>query len=88
MRVKDERVVYLFFASITRVVCHLLVFRFYLQGGMKAVLWTDSFQVIMMIVSLLAILIQGAVIVGGWGPAWDSALRTNRVWFTECVIIE
>ncbi|BFZ03071.1 hypothetical protein BsWGS_06110 [Bradybaena similaris] len=52
-------------------------------GGMKAVLWTDSFQVIMMIVSLLAILIQAAVIVDGWGPAWDSAIRTNRVWFTD-----
>ncbi|CAG5135836.1 unnamed protein product, partial [Candidula unifasciata] len=52
-------------------------------GGMKAVLWTDSFQVIMMVISLLAILIQAAVIVGGWGYAWESAGRTNRIWFTD-----
>ncbi|CAG5123375.1 unnamed protein product, partial [Candidula unifasciata] len=52
-------------------------------GGMKAVLWTDSFQVFMMIVSLLAILIQAAIVVGGWGYAWESAGRTNRIWFTE-----
>ncbi|CAG5123374.1 unnamed protein product, partial [Candidula unifasciata] len=52
-------------------------------GGMKAVLWTDSFQVIMMVISLLAILIQAAIIVGGWGYAWESAARTNRIWFTD-----
>lgn len=55
------------------------------QGGMKAVLWTDSFQVIMMIVSLLAILIRASVVMGGWDVIWDSGYRTNRIWFTEWV---
>ncbi|BFZ17587.1 hypothetical protein BsWGS_20626 [Bradybaena similaris] len=52
-------------------------------GGMKAVLWTDSFQTVMMIVSLLAILIRASVVVGGWDVAWQSGLRTNRIWFTD-----
>ncbi|CAG5127309.1 unnamed protein product, partial [Candidula unifasciata] len=52
-------------------------------GGMKAVLWTDSFQSIMMIISLLAIVIRSSVVVGGWDAAWQSGLRTNRIWFTD-----
>uniref|UniRef100_A0A0B7APP5 Sodium-coupled monocarboxylate transporter 1 n=1 Tax=Arion vulgaris TaxID=1028688 RepID=A0A0B7APP5_9EUPU len=52
-------------------------------GGMKAVLWTDSFQTFMMVASLLAILVKAAIVVGGWQAAWDSGLRTNRIWFTD-----
>ncbi|XP_055876018.1 sodium-coupled monocarboxylate transporter 2-like [Biomphalaria glabrata] len=52
-------------------------------GGMKAVLWTDSFQVIMMVASLLAILIKGDLVVGGIGQAWDSLERTKRLDFTD-----
>ncbi|KAH9494387.1 hypothetical protein Btru_021750 [Bulinus truncatus] len=52
-------------------------------GGMKAVLWTDSFQVIMMVASLLAILIKGDLVVGGIGEAWKSLERTNRLQFTD-----
>ena len=52
---------------------------------MKAVLWTDVFQVCMMIAGLLAILIKGGLVVDGFGPAWDSAVRTNRDILTEYV---
>ncbi|CAL1529752.1 unnamed protein product [Lymnaea stagnalis] len=48
-------------------------------GGMKAVLWTDSFQVLMMIASLVAILIKGAILTGGWDETWKSLNRTNRL---------
>ncbi|KAH9498361.1 hypothetical protein Btru_008088 [Bulinus truncatus] len=51
------------------------------SGGMKAVLFADSFQVLMMMSSLLAVLIKGGMVVGGLGPAWDSLMRTNRfIW--------
>ena len=50
---------------------------------MKAVLWTDCFQVVMMLVGYLAILIRGATTVGSWDVAWESAKRTNRVVFDE-----
>lgn len=35
------------------------------QGGMKAVLWTDTLQMAIMVAGLLAILIQGCIKVGG-----------------------
>lgn len=52
-------------------------------GGMKAVLWTDSFQVIMMIAGVLATLIQGSIEVGGFAKAWEIAVENERVWFTD-----
>lgn len=52
-------------------------------GGMKAVLWTDCFQVVMMLVGYLAILIRGASAVGSWDVAWESAKRTERVVFDD-----
>ncbi|KAK3703117.1 hypothetical protein RRG08_002975 [Elysia crispata] len=52
-------------------------------GGMKAVLWTDCFQVVMMLVGILAILIRGATTIESWDAAWDSARRTNRIFFDD-----
>ena len=50
---------------------------------MKAVLWTDTFQICIMIAGLLAALIQGAVEVGGFQRAWDIAAENDRVNFSE-----
>lgn len=52
-------------------------------GGMKAVLWTDAFQVIMMIVGVLATLIQGSIEVGGFAKAWEIASDNERVRFDD-----
>lgn len=46
---------------------------------MKAVLWTDSFQVIMMFMSILAVLIQGFIEVGGISRAWEIATDNERI---------
>lgn len=50
---------------------------------MKAVLFTDSFQVGMMFAGLLAILIQGNIELGGFANAWEEAEKSGRVYFTE-----
>ncbi|XP_055877515.1 sodium-coupled monocarboxylate transporter 1-like isoform X2 [Biomphalaria glabrata] len=51
------------------------------EGGMKAVLFADSFQVLTMMTALLAVLIKGGMVIGGLGPAWESLKRTNRyIW--------
>lgn len=50
-------------------------------------LWTDSFQVIMMIIGVLATLIQGSIEVGGFAKAWEIAVENERVWFTEYVLL-
>ena len=54
-----------------------------LQGGMKAVLWTDTFQSVMMIVGLMATLIQGSIEIGGFSKAWEVAFNNERVRFDE-----
>lgn len=54
-----------------------------LQGGMKAVLWTDTFQTVMMIVGLLATLIQGCIEIGGFQAAWEITKQNQRVYFDE-----
>jgi len=50
---------------------------------MKAVLWTDSFQVVMMIIGLMATLIQGCIEMGGLSRAWEIARANERVYFDE-----
>ena len=35
------------------------------QGGIKAVMWTDTFQSMMMFIALLAVLIKGTIDAGG-----------------------
>ncbi|XP_046581743.1 sodium-coupled monocarboxylate transporter 1-like [Haliotis rubra] len=57
------------------IVC--LVSTFYTSlGGMKAVVWTDMFQSVVMFAGLLAIVIQGSIVVGGIGEVW----RINEEW--------
>ena len=53
------------------------------QGGMKAVLWTDCFQVGMMLAGLLAVLIRGSMAVGGFAAAWEKMEQSGRVLFDE-----
>ncbi|KAL0893887.1 hypothetical protein ABMA27_013990 [Loxostege sticticalis] len=53
------------------------------QGGMKAVIMTDTFQSVVLLASLAAVLALGAVAVGGLGPAWDYAARTERLHFFD-----
>ncbi|ESP04002.1 hypothetical protein LOTGIDRAFT_156605 [Lottia gigantea] len=53
------------------------------MGGMKAVLWTDTFQIIMMGIGLLAALIQGSIEIGGFGRAWEIAEQNERVVFDD-----
>ncbi|ESP04001.1 hypothetical protein LOTGIDRAFT_185388 [Lottia gigantea] len=52
-------------------------------GGMKAVLWTDTFQIIMMGIGLLAALIQGSIEIGGFGRAWEIADKNQRVVYDD-----
>lgn len=46
------------------------------QGGMKAVVWTDVFQVVVMLAGFWAILIRGTVVMGG--PTHVLELVRNR----------
>ncbi|CAF1436832.1 unnamed protein product [Rotaria sordida] len=48
-------------------------------GGMKAVIWTDVLQAIVIIVGLLAAIIRGFIVLGGVGPVFSIALKGGRI---------
>ncbi|XP_043222905.1 sodium-coupled monocarboxylate transporter 1-like isoform X2 [Amphibalanus amphitrite] len=50
-------------------------------GGMKAVLWTDTIQMIIMFGAMLAIIIKGSLDVGGFGSVWHAADEGGRLEF-------
>lgn len=52
-------------------------------GGMKAVVWTDSFQMLVMFAGMLALLISGSMKLGGLDVAWDIANKNQRILFFE-----
>lgn len=53
------------------------------QGGMKAVIWTDVFQTIVMLLGFVAIFIQGTVLVGGPALVVEIANNGSRINFDE-----
>ncbi|XP_013391934.1 sodium-coupled monocarboxylate transporter 1 [Lingula anatina] len=52
-------------------------------GGIKAVMWTDTFQICMMFAGLLAVLIQGSIELGGFGNAWEKNIEGERINFLD-----
>ncbi|CAG9585478.1 unnamed protein product [Danaus chrysippus] len=53
------------------------------QGGMKAVIMTDTFQSAVLIGSLAAILALGSAQTGGFDYIWDYAQHTDRLHFFD-----
>ncbi|ESO87861.1 hypothetical protein LOTGIDRAFT_179213 [Lottia gigantea] len=61
-----------------------LVSTFYTSlGGMKAVVWTDVFQSSVMLAGLLAIVIQGSIVVGGMSEVWSINDAWGRIDFFD-----
>lgn len=52
-------------------------------GGMKTVLWTDTLQFVIMVVGLLAALIEGSRLLGGFDKAWEIANQRGRIEFLD-----
>uniref|UniRef100_A0A8C5CT86 Solute carrier family 5 member 12 n=1 Tax=Gadus morhua TaxID=8049 RepID=A0A8C5CT86_GADMO len=48
-------------------------------GGLKAVVWTDAFQMVVMVMGFLSVLIQGAQSVGGVEAMWSKAQTGGRL---------
>uniref|UniRef100_A0A8C7VLB2 Sodium-dependent multivitamin transporter n=1 Tax=Oncorhynchus mykiss TaxID=8022 RepID=A0A8C7VLB2_ONCMY len=48
-------------------------------GGLKAVIWTDVFQTIVMFAGQLAVIIVGAHQAGGMGEVWRKAINGSRI---------
>uniref|UniRef100_A0A8D0BA38 Solute carrier family 5 member 12 n=1 Tax=Salvator merianae TaxID=96440 RepID=A0A8D0BA38_SALMN len=48
-------------------------------GGLKAVVWTDAFQLIVMLIGFLTVLIQGTLKNGGLANVWENAQNGSRL---------
>ncbi|GBO30434.1 hypothetical protein AVEN_90868-1, partial [Araneus ventricosus] len=52
-------------------------------GGMKAVLWTDVFQAVLMFVCLFAVIVQGCLLLGGLENVFEIAYAGGRLFFPK-----
>ncbi|XP_041373436.1 sodium-coupled monocarboxylate transporter 1-like [Gigantopelta aegis] len=52
-------------------------------GGMKAVIWTDVFQTVIMLAGMLAVLIQACIKVGGISEVWRICEEGGRISFFD-----
>jgi len=57
------------------------------QGGIKAVIWTDFLQGIVMVVSSIAVIVLGLIHVGGFLPVWEKSRDGGRIKIFEYVIL-
>ncbi len=53
---------------------------FFYKGGIKAVLWTDSLQMLLMIATIVSVVIKGAVDIG-FEKMWQTAAKGMRTDF-------
>ncbi|RNA40535.1 sodium-coupled monocarboxylate transporter 1-like [Brachionus plicatilis] len=52
-------------------------------GGIKAVIWTDTFQVLIMFSGLFAIIIKGTASAGGVSQVWNRLYESDRIEFFD-----
>ena len=57
------------------------------EGGMKAVIWTDVFQAIIMLVGILSVIVLGVGRLEGFGSVFDISSKGQRLNLLKCVII-
>uniref|UniRef100_H2YU23 Uncharacterized protein n=1 Tax=Ciona savignyi TaxID=51511 RepID=H2YU23_CIOSA len=61
--------------AVTSAICTIYT----VCGGLKAVVWTDTFQTGIMFVGTLAVLIQGTIVAGGANQVWEALERGGRI---------
>lgn len=62
----------------------IYLFCYFFKGGLRAVVWTDTLQSLLMFASMVAILILGAEKVGGWEQVWINNQKGQRLEFFKC----
>lgn len=50
-----------------------------MQGGLKAVIWTDVLQMVIMLAGFVAVIARGAVLQGGLTQIWEDAGKGGRL---------
>ena len=54
---------------------------FIMQGGLKAVVWTDVFQSLIMVAGLITVVVIGSIEVGGLNNVWKINEEFGRMHF-------
>ncbi|KAF8788896.1 putative sodium-dependent multivitamin like protein [Argiope bruennichi] len=57
------------------------------EGGMKAVLWTDLFQSLLMFSAVFAVIAKGTIDVGGFSEVWRLADEGKRIEFFKALFL-
>lgn len=55
------------------------------QGGLKAVIWTDVLQMVIMLAGFIAVICRGAILQGGLTNIWEDARQGGRLEAFESV---
>ncbi|XP_054745208.1 sodium-coupled monocarboxylate transporter 1 isoform X2 [Anastrepha obliqua] len=63
---------------VTPVVCVVCIF-YTCVGGLKAVVWTDVLQTVVMVGSIILVIIKGTADVGGLAIVWQRNLEGRRI---------
>ncbi|RUS84521.1 hypothetical protein EGW08_007690, partial [Elysia chlorotica] len=50
-------------------------------GGMKGIVWSDIYYMVIMLLSLVLVLVRAHQVVGGWGELWAANVRADRILF-------
>lgn len=67
---------------ITPAVCIICIF-YTTVGGLKAVVWTDVIQTVIMVGAVIIVVIKGTMNVGGLGVVIQRNLETGRLEWPE-----
>jgi sodium-coupled monocarboxylate transporter 8/12 len=54
---------------------------------MKAVVWTDCFQVLILYTSMFAVLVKGTTDIGGMATVWERNSQSGRTDFFKYVVV-
>ena len=54
-----------------------------LQGGLKAVIWIDNIQVLIMAIGLVTLVIKGTIDAGGMDHVWQKYKEGHRTNIAE-----
>ena len=68
---------------VIMIVAAFVCMLYTLLGGMKAVVWADTLQFVIIIAGMICMLVEGSKAVGGFGKAWEIANNHQRIQLLE-----
>lgn len=67
----------------TKKICNTVSLYFYFKGGIKAVVWTDTWQILVMFIAVVVVVILGSIAIGGPKIIWNLNDLGGRLMIAE-----